>query len=486
MPRRVDGRLRRVLETVTPGAPATRARSPHVAAVLSFLWPGLGQWYGGRTRAAILFAVPVIGVALILLVRVLGGIGQIAALLLSPSSALTLVILIGLLAVWRLLSIADALTVGGIRDPFRQRSTLTTFAILATLVVVFHGVLGYTAWKFYDASSQVFVADVSPEETAVPSLLPGQSAVPTDEYVAQPIATPASQTARINILLTGVDSAESRTTALTDTLLIASIDPDTADVVLISIPRDISDFPLYDGRTFTGKINSFQTWVRNHPDDFEDEPLTALVREVGFLIGAPIHYYAAVDLAGFRKMIDRVGGVTVDNPKLINDPRYDWLDGRRGFRLTAGKHKLNGEKALAYVRSRQGAGDSDFQRARRQQQVLLALRTKLTDPEMLPELPGILDAAADTIKTNFPSDRIAEMIELAQKVDTDSVRQYVLGPSKYAQRAPYSETGGEYKLRLKMPALAKLSMDVFGDASRYASLPEYAPSPSPVIASPTP
>jgi LCP family protein required for cell wall assembly len=473
------------LDTVTPSAPAARARSPHIAAFLSFLWPGLGQWYGGRTRAAVLFALPVIGIALLLLSQALGGLGQIAALLLSPSSALTLVILIGLLAVWRLLAIADALTVGGVADPFRHRPTLTTFAILATIVVLTHGVLGFYAWKFYDASSQMFVADVSPDETQVPSLSPGQTALPTDEYVAQPIATPETDNARINILLTGVDSAESRSTALTDTILIASIDPDTSDVVLISIPRDISDFPLYDGRTFTGKINSFQTWVRNHPEDFEDGPLTALVREVGYLIGAPIHYYAAIDLAGFRTMIDRVGGVIVENPKTINDPRYDWLDGRRGFYLEAGRHKLDGDEALAFVRSRQGAGDSDFQRARRQQQVLLALRTKLTRPSMLPELPGILDAAADTVKTNFPTDRISEMVELAQKVDTESVRQYVLGPSKYAERPPYSETGGEYKLRLKMDALAALSIDVFGDDSRYASMPEYAPSSSPAVV-PTP
>jgi LCP family protein required for cell wall assembly len=471
------------LATVSsPGAPATRVRSPHVAAFLSFLWPGLGQWYGGRTRAAVLFGLPVLGIALLLLSQVLGGVGQIAALLLSPSSALTLVILIGLLAVWRLLAIADALTVGGVTDPFRHRATLTTFAILAAIVLVTHGILGYTAWAFYDASSRIFVNEVSPEETTPPSVPPGQTPVPTDEYVAQPIATPETDNARINILLTGVDSAESRTTALTDTILIASIDPDTADVVLISIPRDISDFPLYDGRTFTGKINSFQTWVRNHPDDFEDGPLNALVRQVGFLIGAPIHYYAAIDLAGFRKMIDRVDGVIVENQKLINDPRYDWLDGRRGFYLEPGRHKLDGDEALAYVRSRQSLGDSDFQRARRQQEVLLALRTKLTRPSMLPELPGILDAAADTVKTNFPSERIAEMVELAQKVDTESVRQYVLGPSKYAVRPPYSETGGEYKLRLKMDALAKLSMDIFGKDSRYASLPEDAPSGSPAVA----
>ena len=84
---------------------------------------------------------------------------------------------------------------------------------------------------------------------------------------------------------------------------------------------------------------------------------------MGFLLGAPIHYYAAIDLAGFRRMIDLVGGVTIDNREAINDPRYDWLDGTSGFQLSAGKHHLDGRTALAYVRSRQGVGDNDFNRA---------------------------------------------------------------------------------------------------------------------------
>ncbi|HYH94164.1 MAG TPA: LCP family protein [Candidatus Saccharimonadales bacterium] len=474
------------MDTVTTGRPAQVGRSPHKAAFLSFLWPGLGHWYGGRVRAAILFGVPVLGVVFLLLMQIAGGLGQLASLLLTPSSALTVLILIGLLAVWRLLAIADSMTVGTSREPFRHRRTLTTFGVLALLVVVSHGVMAYTAWAFYDASSRIFVNEVSPEGTVYPSTAPGQTPTASDDYVAAPIATPETLSSRINVLLTGIDSAETRNTALTDTLMVASIDPETADVVLISIPRDISDFELFDGRTFTGKINSFMTWVRNHPEDFDDTPLNSLVKQVGHIIGAPIHYYAAVDLAGFRRMIDLVGGVTVDNPRAINDPRYDWLDGRHGFALSAGKHKLDGKTALAYVRSRQGAGDSDFTRARRQQQVLLALRSKLTDPSMLPELPDILDAAADTVKTNFPSDRVGEMIDLAQQVDTENVRQYVLGPSKYAVRPPYSETGGIYKLRLRMDAVAKLSMDIFGNASRYASLPEYAPVPTPSPGSTTP
>ena len=92
------------------------------------------------------------------------------------------------------------------------------------------------------------------------------------------------------------------------------------------------------------------------------------------------------------------------------------------------------------MRSRQGVGDTDFSRARRQQQVLLALREQLTKPENLPQIPGLLDAAGDTIRTNFPSERVGEMIDLAQRIDTSTVRQVVLGPRKYADVPPPSET----------------------------------------------
>ena len=77
------------------------------------------------------------------------------------------------------------------------------------------------------------------------------------------------------------------------------------------------------------------SYTRRHPDEFPDGPLTSLVRQMGFLLGAPIHYYAAIDLAGFRRMIDLVGGVTVENPRAINDPRYDWLDGNMRFHPAA-------------------------------------------------------------------------------------------------------------------------------------------------------
>ena len=173
-----------------------------------------------------------------------------------------------------------------------------------------------------------------------------------------------------------------------------------------------------------------------------------------------------MDLAGFERMISAVGGITVDNPKAINDPAYGgWTDGRPiGFRLSAGIHKLDGPTALAYVRSRKGAGDNDFNRARRQQQVIVALGKKLSDPAMLPRLPEILAAAKNTVRTNVPPDQLEQLLDVAGAVRDDGIRKVVLGPP-YAERV---DDPSIYLLKLVQSRLEKLSIDLFGSDSRYA------------------
>jgi LCP family protein required for cell wall assembly len=460
---------------VTVG-PTPGRRSPSVAAFLSLLWPGLGHWYGRRPRAAVLFALPVALVVLIVAGQAVGGLAQLASLVITPSSALTVFILIVLLGVWREVAIIDAASGVAPRGAWRRGRSLAVVLLSTAVIAVTHIWAGSVAWAFYDATDRIFVGSEGPDAEAPVALatpgpsgsvLPSASVGPDDQYVAAPFATSATASARINVLLTGVDSAETRSHALTDTLIVASIDPVSHDVALISFPRDIAWFPMVDGRTFRGKINGFMTYVNNHPDEFDDKPLVELADQLSFLIGAPIHYYAAVDLAGFRRLINAAGGVTVTVEEPIDDPRYDWLDGRRGFKLSAGRHRLNGEEALAYVRSRYSEGDTDFNRARRQQQVLLALADKLGEPAMLPRIPELVEVAGDTLRTNFPTTRVTEMLDLAQGVDASKVRQVVLG-RPYAYHPPNSETDGIYTLRLRMDRLAELSIELFGDDSAYA------------------
>lgn len=436
-------------------------RSPGVAAFLSFLWPGLGQWYAGARRAGLAFALPVAIVAVVLGSWLLAGPEAVVINLLSPGTALTVAILIALLAVWRIVSMIDVVIWLRGRAAFRRPALSAGIAVMLTLVVVSHAVAFTYAWSFYAAGSKIFTSDADASVTPPP--ISSSEVVPLP--VATPIATPATVESRINILFLGIDSSERRSHALTDTLLVVSIDPRTKTAAMVSFPRDIADFPLSTGGRYRGKINALMADADRRPERYPDGGITTLTRELGFLLGVPIHYYAAVNLDGFEAMIDRVGGVTITNPTAIDDPEYGgWKQpGRIGFRLSAGKHTLDGATALAYVRSRKGAGNNDFERARRQQQLLVALQRKLSDPAMLPHLPGLLDDATRTITTSFPSDRLAEMLEIGRSFADDKIVRKVLGPP-YALRDPGA---ADYRLVIVPEKLAALSIELFGSDSRY-------------------
>ena len=445
-------------------------KSAGLAALLSFLFPGLGHEYLGRRRAALVFALPAVIALVAIGLEALTGLDSVLAFVITPSGAMTILALVVLTGLWRLIAMVDAVLVARRRSGLRRPAVAAT-GILLAVVLATHGAMAFMAYSVYDASARIFV-DSGPDGTAVASPVPSGSAAgsddPADQFQATPLATPETANSRINILLTGIDSAPSRTESLTDTLLVVSVNPVDGSVVMLSLPRDISSFPLYDGRTFTGKINSLMSWARSHPSDFPLGPFPTLIKEIGYLIGVPINYYAAIDLDGFQRMINEVGGVTVNNPKVINDPKYDWLDGTYGFYLKAGTVTLNGRTALAYVRSRQGVGDNDFTRAARQQQLLVALRNKLSAPDMIPHLPAILQVAGDTVRTNLPTDQLDRFIALARSVDTSTIKRYVLGPP-ISLHPPDSTTGGVYTLSLQMDRMAKLSVQLFGSDSRYAN-----------------
>ena len=472
------GRVRAAVRLSSRGA---AARSPSIAVALSFLWPGLGQLYQGRRRPAALYALPVLVVTVLLLAQLIGGVEGFAASLLDPSVALTLIILVVLLGVWRLIAMGDALMVN--RTQLDRRSLAVPItALLTALVLATHAWVGSVTWAFYDAGSEIFVGQASPDASpgsGLPSIEPNSSDNSVD-FQATPFPTPESAPSnRITMLVTGIDSGHGREHSLTDTLMLVSVNADTGDVAMLSFPRDISNFPLYTGGTYKAKINSFMTYARLHPTEFPDGGLPTLAQEIGYLAGVPVQYFAAINLEGFQRMIDLVGGVDVDNPRAINDPVYDWFDGTKGFHLAAGPVHLNGRIGLAYVRSRYGAGDNDFTRAARQQQVLAALRKKLTGPTILTRLPELVRAAGKSVRTNYPVANVKDLIDIAGKVTDKTTVKKVLGPP-YAIHPPTNTTGGIYTLRLDMDRIAKLSIELFGSDSRYAPANEARGSSPPV------
>jgi polyisoprenyl-teichoic acid--peptidoglycan teichoic acid transferase len=438
-------------------------RSPGVAAFLSFLWPGLGQWYAGGRRNALVFAFPVLVVLVVVITWLLQGPESVVIQLFSPGTALTIVVLVGLLAVWRIVSMVDAAAGLAKRPIWRRRGLSAGLAVMISLVLISHAAVANVAWSFYQAGSKIFPTAADAQVTPPPDSSDNVAVMP----VATPVATPQTASSRINVLFLGIDSSERRTHALTDTLLVVSVDPATGSAAMISFPRDIADFPLYSGGIYHGKINALMTDADKNHAKYPDGGVTTLTKELGFLLGVPIHYYAAINLDGFEAMVDRVGGVTITNESAIDDPNYGgWKQpGKIGFRLSAGKHTLDGANALAYVRSRKGNGNNDFERARRQQQLLIALEKKLSDPSMLPKIPQLLDDATRTITTSFPPDRLSEMLTLGRSIDDKNITRKVLGPP-YALR---DTKAADYRLVIVPAKIAELSISLFGNESRYAT-----------------
>lgn len=448
-----------------------------VAALLSFIWPGLGQWFQGRRSWAKLFALPLLPVLLLAFLLVKDGFESAALRLFDPTLALIVLLIVVVAALWRLAALGELVLAAGRRRNVR-RVELAIVLALSVLVIETHAIVGNYAWSFYQAGTSIFDSG-RPTPTPLPA---GETAQPSSPGFT-PLPTPATAQSRINVLLIGVDSSSTRTHALTDTMIVASVDPETGTTSMVSFPRDISRFPMFDGRTYSGKINSFANFAANHPKEFPEGAVPALMHELGFLLGIPIHYYASVNLEGFVKVVDAMDYVTIDNQRAIDDFGYGgWTDGRPiGFHLSAGVHQLDGQEALAYARSRKGAGDTDFTRAARQQELLLAVRARVADPAMLPRLPAILSAVSQTLRTNFPPDRLSEMLLLARRIDDAGTRRVVLGPP-YSVHPPTSTTGGTYILRLHLDKVQALSVELYGEDSAFwtgPGGPGASPSPSP-------
>lgn len=426
---------------VTPTSATKRSVSPTLAALLSFLWPGLGQLYARRRLSALVFAAPVLLAAGIVLYEARSGLAVLVARLLDPQVAAAVFAAVVAIGFWRLIAVVHAFGSGEARHRARffERAAL---AVLLLAIVASHAVGATYLASAYQMDIGIFA--IGPGGAEAPQIAPSGP--------------------RVTVLLAGLDQYVSRSERLYDSLMVVSVDTQTDRIAMVSLPRDTAGYPLYWGGKATIKINSIPTYVKNGWLKSPDQPVTTLVKEVGYLVGVPINYYGVLDLGNFMKIIDMVGGVDIVNPSAINDPTYDWLDGSPyGFQLSAGPHHLDGRHALAYARSRHGTGNSDWARAGRQQQLLVAVAHKMASPAMLGQLPGLMNQAASLVSTNFPASNVADMVSFAQSVPSSNYDQYVLGP-------PYSVSTASataYTTCLRLEKVAPLSIKLFGTDSRY-------------------
>jgi LCP family protein required for cell wall assembly len=188
---------------------------------------------------------------------------------------------------------------------------------------------------------------------------------------------------------------------------VVSVTADGDRVALVSLPRDTVDLPLPGGGTWTGKVNAIS--VLRSPEVMRDT--------MSLLLGIPIDHYLMVDMDDFRRAVDDLGGVTVAVPYTLADSRCT---------IGAGTQTLNGWQALCYARHR--VVDSDYARAGRHQQLLIALRDRILDGDVdAPRLAGRLSS----LRTDIPLDALPAYADLLRSSEGAAISRLVLAPPEY-------------------------------------------------------
>lgn len=240
---------------------------------------------------------------------------------------------------------------------------------------------------------------------------------------------------RTNFLIMGKGGAGHPGGQLTDTVIFASYRWSDQKMALISIPRDLY-VPIAQGGG-KNKINSAYAYgVQNFKDNPNAGPeITS--QTVSGVLDQPVHYWTVVDFVGFKKLVDALDGITVNVEQAIDDPyypaeyfkedKYVKTEDYERFTISAGVQKMDGETALKFARSRETT--SDFDRAKRQQQVIAAIKEKalsvgvLANPKKVVEMLGVL---GDHIRTNLSVAEMESLVSLARGLDTSKMITRVL------------------------------------------------------------
>lgn len=444
-----------------PSGPSDRSRL--FAAGLSAVLPGLGQLANRQTDLARRFLLPTLAaLGLVWLLVQIVPLPQLAATFVSPTMLMLLIALNLIVLGWRIAAVGQAFFDARYRtNP--GRSTVAGLLAILVFVTAPHLVGLQLGLAAQSAFGRIFQSGGTLGATAVPGPLVGRE--------------------RINVLIIGLDSVPGRTATLTDTLMVASLDPVGKTVVLLSIPRDLVDTPLGNGNVFGPKLNSLMSFAERNPDQFPAGGKRAVQDAVSVLLDQRIHYTATMDMLGFVRMIDALGGVDIDVAEGFTDPMYDGYGfGQMGWTVASGANQFDGLNALAYVRSRKATGESDFTRQERQQQVLLALRAKLTaGGSLVFALPGLLDALGDTVTTDFPVDELPAVAAIFDEIDTDAIVRVVI-------RSPLVAGATNSYGSVQVPdvqAIQAMARQLFGvPGTRPIPWPTPDPTPQPPIGAP--
>ena len=495
-----------------PQEPRPRARSAFSAAFLSLIFPGLGHAYARAWYRAVGFAAAPFLLLALLAGAVLSYRIEVLGVALQPPVLVAILVGNVVAYLYRIVAAVDAYRVvrylnrvaeGGSRRLGPARAPLAPISLAGLLAVILVMGGAHAAVAYYDLQALTAVENIfNPGDTGgLPSVAPPtpagsagasasagaaspQPSLPlpaSGAPVAAPSLVPWNGTGRLNILLIGTDKRPSEGTWNTDTLIVASIDPTSRQVALFSLPRDTVDVPLPPiparsvfGLTYASKINSLYLQAQARPDLFPGGGHEALKDTLGYLYGIPINYYVEVDFSGFRTVVDALGGVTINVQVPVVDDDYPGDNGALRVYIQTGVQRMSGSQALIYARSRHGS--TDFDRASRQQRVLLSLRQQADFATLIQRLPALVQSTSNAVKTDFPIGRLPALIDLASRIDIANVRSFVFAPPYYGTQG---YPGGIYELtpnvaRIRAAVAGAFNFDPTVEAQRQAIAQEGA------------
>lgn len=231
-----------------------------------------------------------------------------------------------------------------------------------------------------------------------------------------------------NILLLGTGGGDHEGADLTDTIILASIDQKTNQATLLSIPRDLYIENLPNKKFLGTRINNLYHIGKNELGD-EELGIKMLRDQIKNITDMDVHYFVKVEFAGFKEMVDALGGVDIQVPTTIVDMEYPIgeNEGYETFMLQAGMQHVDGKTALKYARSRHST--NDFDRSKRQQLVIYAMKEKAEKIGILGDsgkIKSLYDSLSTYMKTDLSMREIITLAKIGTQIKQDQIATYMV------------------------------------------------------------
>ncbi|MEV0995158.1 LCP family protein [Nonomuraea sp. NPDC050202] len=452
--------------------------------VLAALAPGAAHLRAGWRRTGLvlisLYAVLLLGLLAFVLTN---DIGNLAGSITKDSWLATIMFgTIALGVAWFAMIVHSfvVLRPGRLAQP-AQILTGTVAGLLAVAVVVPFGFAAQTASTSRQALDNIFQAPENEGEAPAPE------PKPEDPWAGRD---------RVNILLLGGDADDNRVGVRTDSMNLASIDVKTGNTVLFSLPRNLEDVRFRPGTPMARRfpngfdlpkdanggasdlLNSVWEYADAHPEIFggkQHQGPKVLMDTIGYTLGLKVDWYALVNMWGFARLIDAIGGVTITVEQDVIFGKYN-----EGL-VKAGTRKLKGADAMWYARSR--TYSDDYTRMRRQRCVLGAILDQADPGTVLSRFNQVALATKELIRTDIPRTWLEHLVPLALKVKDAEVTSVQFVPPLINTGYPDWEKIRDVaakavrdSTRVKAPVAASASPSSSSPAS---SVPSSSASPSP-------